>query len=50
MILIDLQKEFGTIDHDILLRKLTAIKFSERTIKWFKSYLSIFLVNIETTF
>ena len=49
MILIDLQKAFDTIDHKILLQKLKAIKFSESTMKWFKSYLSetIFLVNIE---
>ena len=49
MILLDLQKAFDTIDHEILLQKLKAIKFSESTIKWFKSYLSerIFLVNIE---
>ena len=49
MILIDLQTAFDTIDHEILLQKLKAIKFSESTIKWFKSYLSerIFLVNIE---
>ena len=49
ILLIDLQKAFDTIDHEILLQKLKAIKFSESTIKWFKSYLSqrIFLVNIE---
>ena len=49
MIFIALQKAFDTIDHEILLQKLKAIKFSESTIKWFKSYLSerIFLVNIE---
>ena len=49
MILIDLQKAFDTIDHEILLQKLKAIKFSKSTIKWSKSYLSerIFLVNIE---
>ena len=49
IILIDLQKAFDTIDHEILLQKLEAINFSESTIKWFKSYLSerIFLVNIE---
>ena len=48
MVLIDLQKPFGTIDHEILLQKLKAIKFSKSTIKWFKSYLSerLFLVNI----
>ena len=40
MILIDLQKAFDTIHHEILLQKLKAIKFSESTIKWFKSYLS----------
>ena len=49
MILIDLQKAFNTIDHEISLQKLKAIKFSESTVKWFKSYLSerIFLVNIK---
>ena len=49
MILIDLQKAFDTIEHEILLQKLKAIKFSESTIKWFKSCLSqrIFLANIE---
>ena len=49
MILIDLQQAFDTIDHEILLQKLKAIKFSESTIKWFKSYLSetMFPVNIE---
>ena len=41
--------EIDTIDHEILLQKLKAIKFSESTIKWFKSDLSerMFLVNIE---
>ena len=40
---------FNTIDHEFLLQNLKAIKFFERTIKWFKSYLfeRIFLVNIE---
>ena len=49
MILIDLQKAFDTIDHEILLQKLTAMKFSKSNIKWFKSYPSesIFLANIE---
>ena len=37
MILIDLQKAFDTIDHDVLLQKLYAIGFSKRTVNWFKS-------------
>ena len=40
MILIDLQKAFDTISHEILLGKLHAIGFSEKTVAWFKSYLS----------
>ena len=49
MILIDLKNAFDTIDHDILLQKRKAIRFSESTIKWIESYLSkrILLVNIE---
>ena len=48
MILIDLQKPFNTIDHDILLKKLSATGFSNHTIDWFKSYLSnrLFRVNL----
>ena len=49
MILIDLQKAFDPIDHEILLQKLKAIIFSESIIEWFKSYVSerMFLINIE---
>jgi len=52
MILIDLQKAFDTINHDILLDKMKFMRFSEETIGWFKSYLSNrkFFVNVETTF
>ena len=35
IILIDLQKVFDTIDHEILLQKLSAIRFSKGTIRWF---------------
>ena len=52
MILIDLQKAFDTIDHDVLLQKLYAIGFSKRTVNWFKSYLSniFFKVNLGNNF
>ena len=35
MILIDLQKVFDKINHEILLGKLYAIGFSEKAIAWF---------------
>ena len=49
MILIDLQKAFDTINHDILLKKLSIIGFSDHTVKWFQSDLSNrkFTVNLE---
>ena len=39
MILIDLQKAFDTINHEILLYKLLPIGFSKNTISWYESYL-----------
>ena len=52
MILIDLQKVFSTIDHDILLKKLYAIGFSKHSVNWFRSYLisRTFLVNLGNKF
>ena len=49
MTLIDLQKAFNVTDYESLLQNRKAIRFSESTIKWFKSYLSerVFLINIE---
>ena len=38
MILIDLQKAFDCVDHDLLLRKLSAMGISSTD--WFRSYLS----------
>ena len=37
MILIDLQKTFDTIDHDILLKQISVIGFSNQTIGWLQS-------------
>ena len=39
MVMIDLQKAFDTVDHDILLQKLKALGFDPLAIKWFESYL-----------
>ena len=48
MILIDLQKAFDTIDHNILLLKMPSLGFSREVIDWYKSYLSSrkFHVNV----
>ena len=50
--LIDLQKTVDTINHEFLLDKSHAICFSEKTVAWFKSYLSDreFKVNINNHF
>ena len=52
MILIDLQKAFETIDHEIFLMKLECMGFSKPTILWYKSYLKnrTFRLNIENDF
>ena len=52
MILIDLQKAFDTIDHDVILQKLYAIGFSRCAVNWFKSYLSnrSFKINLGNNF
>ena len=52
MVLIDLQKAFDTIDHDILLKKMKLIGFSDTCIKWFQSYLinRVFFVSVEKSF
>ena len=52
MILIDLQKAFDTLDHDILLQKMKCIGFSDTVVAWFRSYLSdrAFFVSLENTF
>ena len=51
IILIDLQKAFDTIDHNILIEKLKIIGFCDKEIKWIRSYLSnrTFQVSIDTT-
>ena len=52
MILIDLKKAFDTINHDILLKKMASLGFSNHSIKWFRSYLSdgSFWVNIKSKY
>ena len=52
MILINLQKVFDTIDHQILLKKMKYLGFSKNTITWFKSYLCErkFKISINTSY
>ena len=52
MILIDLQKAFDTLDHKILLDKMKCIGFSDKTIKWFHSFLTnrAIFVSLDTVF
>ena len=52
MVLIDLQKAFDTIDHQILLKKMKYLGFSKNTITWFKSYLceQKFKISINTSY
>ena len=52
MILIDLQKVFDTIDHQILLKKMKYLGFSKNKITWFKSYLceQKFKISINTSY
>ena len=52
MILIDLQKAFDTINHEILIKKMKCLGFSKGVTLWFKSYLSNrkFKVNLNQIF
>ena len=52
MILIDLQKAFDTVDHKILLNKMTCFWFKTSVIKWFGYYLSnrTFFVSVDDVF
>ncbi len=40
MVLLDLQKAFDTVNHSILLDKLSVMDFSSKVIAWFNSYLT----------
>lgn len=40
MVLLDLQKAFDTVNHDILLMKLDALGLDDRAVAWFRSYLA----------
>ena len=40
MVLLDLQKAFDTVDHEILLMKLQVLGLDDLSIKWFRAYLS----------
>ena len=47
MVLLDLQKAFDTVDHNILLGKLQALVIQESALKWFKGYLENRRQNVD---
>ena len=51
MVLIDLQKVFDTIDHNILIKKMPFLGFTDEAIKWY-TYLSIrkFVISMENAY
>ena len=52
MVLIDLQKAFDTIDHNILIKKMPFLGFTDETVKWYTSYLSNrkFIISMENAY
>ena len=52
MILIDLQKAFDTVNHNVLIEKLKAIGFCDDTVNCFHSYFTdrAFLVSIKNKY
>ena len=52
MSLIDLQKAFDTMDHNILLLKMLSLEVSREVTEWYESYLSNrkFYVNVHDKF
>ena len=52
IVLIDLQKAFDTIDHSILLEKMSCLGFAGKTIAWYMSYLTnrSFILNVGKEF
>ena len=39
LLFLDISKAFDSLDHEVLLEKLRAIRLSDNSIKWFESYL-----------
>ena len=52
MVLLDLQKAFDTVDHDVLKMKLESLGLSSNAIRWFRLYVSgrQQLVDVSGTF
>ena len=50
MILIDLRKEFDTLNHKILSDEMKSIDFSHKTIKWFYLTHKAFSVSLGNVF
>ena len=49
-VFLDLSKAFDTVDHTILLRKLSSFGVTSDTAKWFESYPVIIECNVHQAF
>ena len=45
LIFLDLSKTFDTLDHSIMLDKLSSLGMNRSTVQWFRSYLTIMLTQ-----
>ena len=48
-VFIDLSKSFDTLDHELMLKKLVLLGFSDSTVIWFKAYLTNRVQSIITS-
>ena len=45
LIFLDVSKAFDTLDHSIMLDKLSSLGMNRSTVQWFRSYLTIMLTQ-----
>ena len=48
LIFLDLRKAFDTLDHSIMLDKLSSLGMNRSTVQWFRSYLTMLTQSVCT--